>query len=642
MCGIVAVYSRSEPVSAAKLERATKSLYHRGPDGQRQWISRDNRVGLGHARLSIIDLSTGDQPIASEDSRTHIVVNGEFYEYEAIRKELEARGHRLSTRSDSEIALHLYEEIGPQCLHRLRGEFAFVIWDEKQQSLFAARDRFGIKPLFYAWHGNTLYIASEVKALFAAGVPARWDEESVYQSFTFGGHQVRTLYDGVHLVPPGHYLIATQKHFQITRYWDFNYPRADDAALKRSDADYAAEFRHELEEAVRIRLRADVPVGVYLSGGLDSCAVLGLAARHHPDPIRAFTLTFDDVAYDEGPVAREMAALAGAEFNPIPISQNHLAENFGDAILQSETFCVNAHGVAKFVLSKAVRDAGYKVVITGEGSDEILGGYAHFRRDMLLYNREGQDEKEIEQLLAWLNENNTVSRGLLLPDGDTGNLEGVRRILGYVPSWCETFSSRAVKAQPLLADDFGCRYKDREGYLQLLSDIDVPGQLKGRDALNQSLYLWGKSVLANYILTMLGDRMEMAHSIEGRVPFLDHHVVECICRQPVNQKIRGMTEKYVLREAVRDVITDTVYRRQKHPFLSPPATLNPEQTFNTYVQDMLRGSVMASIPYFDQKRIVAMLDRLGGMDAGARTAYDQILMPLVSMCVIHQGFGMEC
>ena len=642
MCGIVAVYSRREPISPATLERATKSLYHRGPDGQRQWISRDNRVGLGHARLSIIDLATGDQPIASEDNRTHIVANGEFYQYEAIQRELEARGHRLRTRSDSEIALHLYEELGPQCLHQLRGEFAFVIWDEKEQTLFAARDRFGIKPLFYAWRNNTLYIASEAKALFAAGVPARWDEESVYQSFTFGGHQMRTLYEGVHLVPPGHYLIATEGHFQVTRYWDFNYPVASDAAPKRSDADYAAEFRHELEEAVRVRLRADVPVGVYLSGGLDSCAVLGLAARHHPDPIRAFTLTFDDAAYDEGPIAREMASLAGAEFNPIPINQNHLAENFAAAILQSETFCVNAHGVAKFLLSKAVRDAGYKVVITGEGSDEILGGYAHFRRDMLLYNREGQDPAEIEQLLAWLNENNTVSRGLLLPDGDAGNLDAVRRILGYVPSWFETFSSRAVKARPLMAGDFGCRFKHREDYLQLLSDIDVPRQLKGRDALNQSLYLWGKSVLANYILTMLGDRMEMAHSIEGRVPFLDHHVVECICRQPVNQKIRGMTEKYVLREAVRDVITDTVYRRQKHPFLSPPATLNPEQTFNIYVQDMLRGSVMASIPYFDQKKIVAMLDGLSRMDAGARTAYDQILMPLVSMCVIHEGFGMEC
>jgi asparagine synthase (glutamine-hydrolysing) len=435
---------------------------------------------------------------------------------------------------------------------------------------------------------------------------------------------------------------VTEKHLQITRYWDFNYPEAGTAKSSKSDADYIAEFRHELEEAVRIRLRADVPVGVYLSGGLDSCAVLGLAARHHPDPIQAFTLTFDDVAYDEGPIAREMASLAEANFQTIPINQNTLAENFGDAILQSEMLCVNAHGVAKFLLSKAVRDAGYKVVITGEGSDEILGGYAHFRRDMLLYNREGQDPAEVEQLLNWLNENNAVSRGLLLPDGDTGNLEAVRRILGYVPSWFETFSSRGVKAHPLFADDFSCRFKHRESYLQLLSDIDVPGQLKGRDALHQSLYLWGKSVLANYILTMLGDRMEMGHSIEGRVPFLDHHVVECICRQPVNMKIRGLTEKYVLREAVRDVITDTVYRRQKHPFLSPPATLNPDQTFNIYVQDLLRGKTMASISYFNQQEVVKMLDRIHTMDAGARSAYDQILMPLVSMCVIHEGFGMEC
>ena len=642
MCGIVAVYSRREPVSPAKLERATKTLYHRGPDGQRQWISRDGRVGLGHARLSIIDLTTGGQPISSEDNRTHIIANGEFYEYEAIQRELESRGHHLRTRSDSEIALHLYEDVGVHCVHRLRGEFAFVIWDERQQTLIAARDRFGIKPLFYAWHHDTLYIASEAKALFAAGIPARWDEESVYQSFTFGGHQVRTLYDGVHLVPPGHYLIVTEKHFQITRYWDFNYPVSGQLASGRSDAEYIAEFRHELEEAVRIRLRADVPVGVYLSGGLDSCAVLGLATRHHPEPIRSFTLTFDDVAYDEGPIAREMAALAGAEFHTIPINQQHLAENFADAIVQSETLCVNAHGVAKFLLSRAVRDAGYKVVITGEGSDEILGGYAHFRRDMLLYNREGQDSAEIEKLLAWLNENNAVSRGLLLPDGDVGNLDAVRRILGYVPSWFETFSSRAVKAHILFSGDFSCHFKHRESYLQLLSDIDVPGQLSGRDPLHQSLYLWGKSVLANYILTMLGDRMEMAHSIEGRVPFLDHHVVECICRQPVNMKIRGMTEKYVLREAVRDVITDTVYRRQKHPFLSPPATLNPDQTFNIYVQDMLRGEVMASIPYFNHCEIVSMLDRIYTMDVGTRSAYDQILMPLVSMCAIHKAFGMSC
>jgi asparagine synthase (glutamine-hydrolysing) len=273
MCGIVAVFARSAPVSPTVVERATKSLYHRGPDGQRQWVSSDGKIALGHARLSIIDLTTGDQPIASEDERTRIVVNGEFYGYEAIRRQLEGRGHCLRTKSDSEIAIHLYEDFGLQFLHHLRGEFALVLWDETRRRLIAARDRFGIKPLFYAWHKDTLYFASEVKALFAAGIPARWDPENVFHAVTMSKHQSRSLYDGVSELPPGHFLLATEKHVQVNQYWDFNYPKAESSAPKRSDAEYAAEFRHELEEAVKIRLRADVPVGVYLSGGLDSCSV---------------------------------------------------------------------------------------------------------------------------------------------------------------------------------------------------------------------------------------------------------------------------------------------------------------------------------------------------------------------------------
>ena len=386
MCGIFALFSRRNPIQLETVQRATARLHHRGPDGQRHWISDDRKVGLGHARLSIIDLTTGDQPIASADQRTHLIANGEFYGYEATRRELQEAGHTLRTKSDSEIALHLYRDLGPQCLHRLRGEFAFVIWDETERVMFAARDRFGIKPLFYALHEDTLYFASEVKALFAAGVPARWDTENFWQMVEQGGYQARTLFHGVFQVPPGHYLIATDSHIQINKYWDFDYPVADVAGPRRSDEDYKAEFRHALEEAVRIRLRADVPVGCYLSGGLDSCSVLGLAARHHPDSIRAFTLTFDRAEYDEEKEAREMAAKVGAEFHPIPIRQDDLADNFADAIQQSETVCLNAHGVAKFLLSRAVRKAGYKVVMTGEGSDEILGGYAHFRRDMLLYN----------------------------------------------------------------------------------------------------------------------------------------------------------------------------------------------------------------------------------------------------------------
>src|SRR5215471_9458021 len=495
MCGIVAFFSRRDPISEAVLQRATQSLYHRGPDGQRHWMSPDHRIALGHARLSIIDLTTGDQPIASEDEQTRIVVNGEFYGYEAIQHELEHSGHRLRTRSDSEIAIHLYEDLGSQCLHRLRGEFAFVLWDEINRTIFAARDRFGIKPLFYAFYKEALYFASEVKALFAAGVPARWDAESVYHSVEFGAHPMRTLFDGILQVPAGHYLIATEKHVQLHQYWDFDYPRADRVSASRSDADYAVEFRQALEEAVRIRLRADVPVGCYLSGGLDSCSVLGLAARHHPEPIRAFTLTFDHADYDEEKEACEMAAKAGAEFFPIPIRQDDLADHFASAILQAETLCFNAHGVAKYLLSRAVRDAGYKVVITGEGSDEILGGYAHFRRDMLLYNREGQDPAEIRELMKWLEEHNAVSRGLLLPDGEIGPLDSVQRMLGYVPSWIETFSTRAVKLRPLLARDFQAIFGQREGFRAFFSDIDVRGQLAGRDPLNQSLYLWAKTGL---------------------------------------------------------------------------------------------------------------------------------------------------
>jgi asparagine synthase (glutamine-hydrolysing) len=640
MCGIVAAFSRRDPVLPAVLERGTRSLYHRGPDGQRQWIAKDCRAGLGHARLSIIDLATGDQPIASEDGRTHIVVNGEFYGYEAIQRELEDGGHRLRTRSDSEIALHLYEDLSTECVHRLRGEFAFVIWDAANRMMFAVRDRFGIKPLFYALHRDTLYFASEVKALFAMGVPARWDAESVSHAVEFGGHPMRTLFDGVFQVPPGHYVIATDRHIEVKQYWDFDYPKAKQAA-PLSDTEYAEELRRVLEDAVRMRLRADVPVGCYLSGGLDSCAMIGLATRHHPDPIRAFTLTFDHGDYDEEKEAREMAARVGADFFPIPIRQDDLADHFADAILQSETFCINAHGVAKYLLSRAVRDSGYKVVITGEGSDEILGGYAHFRRDMLLYNRDGQDESAVTALLEQLTEANPVSRGLLLPHGETKALANVQRLLGFVPSWFETFSARGLAMEKVLSAEFARTYGQRASYHALLSALDIRGQLTDRDAVHQSLYLWSKTLLPGYILTMLGDRMEMAHSVEGRVPFLDHHVVETIRSQPVHQKIHGMTEKYVLREAVRDVITDTIYRRQKHPFLSPPATLHPKAKLSTRMQDTLRSPVMASIPFFDQKKVRCLLDRLPDMDEGSQVAIDPVLMTLMSACVLQEGFHLS-
>src|SRR5262249_51460206 len=333
------------------------------------------------------------------------------------------------------------------------GEFALALWDGPAATLFAARDRFGIKPLFYAEHGGALLLASEAKALFAAGVPARWDHEALYQAVHLTvPHPDGPLSAGAHQRPPGHSLPASAAGVRVVRYWDFDYPQAGSAGAGPSDAEAAAAFRAALDEAVRLRLRADVPVGCYLSGGLDSCAVLGLAAAHCDRPIRAFTLTFDRPEYDEGALACEAAARAGAAFTPVPATHDDLADDFADAVGQAEALLVNAHGVAKYRLSRAVRGAGYKVVLTGEGADEILAGYPHFRRDLLLQGAPGQDPDEARRRVDELGASNPVSRGLLLPDGEAAPLAGVRAALGFVPSWMEANATTAFKLRGLFRD----------------------------------------------------------------------------------------------------------------------------------------------------------------------------------------------
>lgn len=641
MCGIVAMHAVDTVVSPDLLGRATRRLAHRGPDAQRIWIAPDGRVGLGHARLSIIDLATGDQPMASEDESLRIVVNGEFYDFERIRRDLEARGHRFRTRSDSEIALHLYEDWGAQCLHHLRGEFAFALWDGPNRTLFAARDRFGIKPLYFAVLGDALVLASEAKALFALGIPARWDRQGMYllSSLTVPAGE-RTRFAGVYQVPPGHYLIASRGHFRLFEYWDFDYPAADGAGRTIADEDAVERFRVAFDEAVRLRLRADVPVGCYLSGGLDSCSVLGFAARHRSEPIRAFTITFAHHRYDEGGIAEEMAAHAGADYHPVPVRQADLADHFADAVWQAETQFVNAHGVAKYLLSRAVRDAGYRVVLTGEGSDEVLAGYPTERRDMLLHDSQGQDPDEVRRLLDELARSNPVSRGLQLPEGPMLPMDGLSRAIGFVPSWMEAVAATAARVGALLADDFLAEFADYDPSRDFLSALDVRRQIAGRAPIHRSLYLWSKAILANYILCVLGDRMEMAHSVEGRVPFLDHRVVELARDLPVRLKIRGMTEKFVLREAARPVLTETVYRRQKHPFLSPPAALTPGERLYELVQDTLRGPGLAAVPFYDQAKVVALLDQLPALGDEARTVMDPVLMILLSTCCLQERFGL--
>ena len=637
MCGIVAMYSRGGPISEKLLERATHSLKHRGPESQRCWISPDQRIGLGHARLSIIDLTTGDQPIANEDESLRIVVNGEFYGYEETQKELERDGHKLRTHSDSEIALHLYEKFGTECLHSLRGEFAFVLWDSVNNTIFAARDRFGIKPLFFAQWNNSIYLASEVKALFAAGVPARWDCESVYNSAGIG-EQNRTLFDGVYQIPPGHFMLATENGLQVTRYWDFDYPKEIAGAPLCSDKEYEEEFTNVFEEAVKLRLRADVPVACYLSGGIDSCAVLGLASRHHRGPLRAFTIKFDHEEYNEDKVAKEMAMRVNAEFCPILARSDDLADHFSDAIAQAETLAVNTHGVAKYLLSRAVREAQFKVVLTGEGSDEILGGYMHFRRDMPSSKTNGNASEGLAGSAHAINPTSPISGGPSSLNGKRFSLEVARKVLGFVPNWMDIACDISAGMHSVQSEEFVAEGKNRDGFRNFFNDLDIPGQLTGRHPLHQSLYLWSKTRLPNYLLTVLGDRMEMANSVEGRLPFLDHHVVELARSLPISQKIRGGTHKYILRQAMREIITPTVFRRPKQPFWSPPASLNPNGRFNTMMQDLLRGPVLRSLPFFDQPKIIRMLDAMPKMDQIVHITNEQILMMVLSACVLQNRY----
>ncbi len=642
MCGFVGGLLRRS-LDPKRLDRALETLHHRGPDAVGKWIAPDGRWFLGHTRLSIIGLDNGDQPMSDASGEVRLVVNGEFYGYRAIRDRLRAEGCVFQTESDSEIALHLYLREGMNLARHLRGEFAGLIADRRNGALFGFRDRFGIKPLFYAVHEGDVFFASEVKALLALGVPARWNREAVLQEcFHFRPHS-RSLFAGIYTVPPGHYAIAQHGEVSVYPYWDLVFPtQAQLAADDRSDAEVVQGFRAVLDDAVRERLIADVEVASYLSGGIDSCAVLGLAQRHMDRPIRAFTLAFEDPLYDESALARAQAERSGASFHPIPVSPRALADAYSDAVWHAETPFINGHGVAKFLLSRAVRDAGIKVVFTGEGSDEMLGGYASFRQDVLLYNSARQDPAIVQKLLAELAASNQAVPGLLATqDAPIPELDTVRRRLGWVPSWMQANSILGQRTTGFFRPEMAASVAGINPYEVALSRLPIEERLAGRDPLNQALYLWARIHLPNFILTFLSDRMEMAHSIEGRVPFLDHHVAEYAAGIPIHMKINGMREKHVLREAARDVLIEPVYDRQKHPFTTPPAKIGQHDALLELFGDVFASSLLDEQPIFDPAAVRGLFGALPGLPPEDRVRVDGLMNRIVSLTLMHQRFALS-
>ncbi len=640
MCGLIGALLEEETLDRPRLMAPLSTLQHRGPDARTAWISPDHKVALGHVRLSVVGLANGAQPLVSADGELRCIVNGELYGYAAQRAQLRAEGYAFTTDSDSEVALHLYDKLGADSLHELRGEFALIIADARQRCLFAARDRYGVKPLYYAVHRGNVFVASEAKALFALGVPARWDLASCFADAHVARSAQRTLFAGVHALPPGCYLLARDGMVTVHRYFTPDFPSREIlAADTRSEAEVVRGFRAVLEDAVEARLVADVEVGAYLSGGIDSSAILGLAQRHASRPIRAFTIAFGDALYNEERIARDTARFAGASYFQVEVTQQQIADAFSDAIWHGEMSVFNGHGVAKFLLSKAVRAAGIKVVLTGEGADEIVAGYPPFRLDA--FRQGGQTREEVERRTAALEANNQASRGLLVRDGALGTgTDAWTTRLGWLPAAVENFSSLAARAYPLMRASFLEAGRRAHPYRELLDTLDVRGTLWGRDPLNQALSIWTRTMLPNYILTNLGDRMEMAHSVEGRVPFLDHHVTSYAAQLPVHYKIRGEREKYVLREAVRDVVTPEVYARQKHPFVAPPARDNRDP-LSVFCRDVLASSAVEDQPFYEPARVRALLSRAADLPPAERASLDSAVVSIASMCVLQERFKLS-
>ncbi len=555
MCGIVGFAGHR--LEEEKLRRAVRSLHHRGPDGSGVYIDSVEAAGLGHARLSIIDLKTGAQPLFASGGDLVLVCNGEIYDFERLRGELIERGYKFYTKSDSEVILHLYSEYGLDFVHSLRGEFAFLLLDKVNRRLIAVRDRFGIKPLFFHEQNGNFVFASEAKAIFATGCHQPKIDVVAVRDF-LSSVIPDSVFEGIQVVPPGSIMsvdLENGKH-STHCYWDLDLPTEEELEDTEGSGfeEYIQTVRESLDEAVKLRLRSDVPVGVYLSGGIDSSVVAASVARQHKGPLKAFTIAFpDDENFNEFQLAKGMAEKIGAEFHSVRCDHRTMLESVGDCMWVSELPFHNLHGVGKFLLSRLAREH-VKVVLTGEGADEVYLGYVCFQQG------KGAITDQLENRLK---EKEIRSKP---------HIKEIIKRIGFLPlqEHAELFSERHQRVMNSLFHP-ARRWKVVGTHpLSRLGQRVEHGPNGGSSFARKIQYFWIKSMLGPYILTILGDRQEMGHSIEGRTPFLDHHLFERVREIPDRYKIRNGVEKFVLREAFKGRITDEVYRGRKWPYSAPP------------------------------------------------------------------------
>ncbi len=644
MCGIVGFWSSpgSFGLDAGVLPRMMSKLRHRGPDGSGTFFDEPCGVGLGHTRLSIIDLSeTGRQPIVSDDRRIALSVNGEFYEYKTMRADMARRGERFRTKTDSEIAIKLYRERGLDFVHALRGEFAMALFDAEKQRIILVRDRFGVRPLFFHRKRDGIYWASEAKALLAhPDVPKKLDTKAALHQMMQTMVPGTSAFEGIEALEPGHLMVVTRRDGQIEvqtiRYWDMDFPDAKEHERDRPAQELIDGVAERLIDAVRVRLEADVPVGCYLSGGIDSCSILGLSTAMQQSPVKAFTISFDHDAYDEASIATEMAMSVGADQEILKLAADDLyGDSFVTTACHAERTFYNTLGVAKWHMSRRVRECGFKVVVTGEGSDEIFAGYPFLKRDYFLHAPECADHRA--ELRADMDASNAVFEGAILSEEQVSHPK-MTELCGFTPSWIQPWMLTLAEVRPL----FSARAREAlEGYdpIAAIADRLDPKQLRGRHPLDRAQYTWIKTMLEGQILNWGGDRVDMANSMESRPPFLDHLLAEYAAKIPPAYRIRGGVEKWVLREAMKGVLPEILYRREKFAFMAPPAHTDrrKQQAIRLLVAEWMSPEQVEAGGLFDRERVGSFLERYAAEADPARAARaDIIVNHLLSMHVIQQ------
>jgi asparagine synthase (glutamine-hydrolysing) len=609
MCGIAGILNLNDgvPPSRSELERMIHAVYHRGPDGY-GYYSHD-RVGLAHARLSIIDLAGGDQPIHNEDHSVQVVFNGEIFNYVELTAELKKQRHRFYTHSDTEVIVHLYEIYGEGFVDHLNGQFAIALWDSQKQKLILARDRTGIRPLFTIETAGRLYFASEVKSLFAhPAIPREINLTALQEVFTFWTTlPPHSLFESVEVVPPGHVMVIEKGKKRLSRYWDWRYPN-EQIDHDKPVAQWSEELKALMIDSVRLQLRSDVPVGAYLSGGLDSSVLTSLIKNFTDTPLRTFSIGFEDEEFDESGFQKDLVNYLGTNHTHVLCKRSDIGAAFPRVITHTETAIVRTAPTPLMLLSGAVREAGYKVVLTGEGADEVFGGYDIFKEAKVRRFWSHQPDSAwrpliLQRLYPYLKHSPTTSGAFSKRFFQQGMEHLDKPYFAHIPRWATTqrimqFFSDEARASASQGIDFDT------------IDRILPAAIHTWKPLNRDQYIEANTLLSGYLLSSQGDRVAMANSIEGRYPFLDHRVIEFAATLPSRYKIMGLNEKYMLKQTMRGLIPESIRKRSKQPYRAPDSQsfFNGETPLD-YVAYLLSEERIRKAGYYNPKTVNMLLKK---------------------------------